>query len=116
MTDSLPHKPESRSTAARWAEWLLVGLEALLLGCLVARHWHPGFLKGPLLPSLALGLAPVPSLSERNTSPLGVTTGPASLAEAVATASAAQERLASAREAVRAVAKSTFFINSLRVG
>lgn len=58
MTDPSGTSETKASARPHPAEWLLVGLEALLLGMLAYRHFHPGFLKGELLPSLALGLAP----------------------------------------------------------
>lgn len=39
-------------------EWVLVGIEAVLVALLIARQWHPGLMPGQLLPSVVLGLAP----------------------------------------------------------
>ncbi len=46
------------STRPHAVEWIPVGIEAVLLGLLGVRAFHPTFWEGELLPSLVLGLAP----------------------------------------------------------
>ncbi|MCX7934610.1 MAG: hypothetical protein N3A66_05050, partial [Planctomycetota bacterium] len=47
-----------RRTPAQIGEWLLVGLLAAALTALVVRWFYPHFLRGQLLPCLALALTP----------------------------------------------------------